>query len=65
MGTNHRGGSPGFVRVASNKPGPGGCTLVYPEFSGNRLYQTLGNLYTTTPKPAWSSRTSTPATSCT
>ena len=45
MGTNHRGGPPGFVRLASN--GPQRTTLIYPEYSGNRLYQTLGNLYTT------------------
>lgn len=44
MGTNHRGGSRGFVRVAKNDAF--GTVLVYPEFSGNRLYQTLGNLYT-------------------
>ena len=45
MGTNHRGGSPGFVRVAKNDASE--TILVYPELSGNRLYQTLGNLYTT------------------
>ncbi len=45
MGTNHRGGQPGFVRVAKNDSSE--TVLVYPEFSGNRLYQTLGNLYTT------------------
>lgn len=44
MGTNHRGGSPGFVRVAKNDTS--GTLLVFPEYSGNRLYQTLGNLYT-------------------
>jgi NAD(P)H-flavin reductase len=44
MDTNHRGGSPGFVRILSNDES--GLTLVYPEFSGNRLYQTLGNLNT-------------------
>lgn len=44
MDTNHRGGSPGFVRILSNSPS---CTLVWPEYSGNRLYQTLGNLHTT------------------
>ncbi|KAF7547692.1 hypothetical protein G7Z17_g7542 [Cylindrodendrum hubeiense] len=41
MDTNHRGGSPGLVRVAKNDAD--GLELVYPEFSGNRLYQTLGN----------------------
>jgi NAD(P)H-flavin reductase len=42
MDTNHRGGPPGFVRCLS---GEDGCTqLVYPEYSGNRLYQSLGNL---------------------
>ena len=47
MGTNHRGGPPGFVRLASNTKER--TTLVYPEYSGNRLYQTLGNL-SITPK---------------
>ncbi|TQN69128.1 hypothetical protein CSHISOI_06335 [Colletotrichum shisoi] len=42
MDTNHRGGPRGFVRVARNDVG--GVEIVYPEFSGNRLYQTLGNL---------------------
>ncbi|OCK78738.1 oxidoreductase-like protein [Lepidopterella palustris CBS 459.81] len=42
MDTNHRGGPPGFVRVLSNDDD--GAQLVYPEYSGNRLYQTLGNL---------------------
>jgi NAD(P)H-flavin reductase len=45
MDTNHRGGPPGFVRILSNNEE--GLTLVYPEYSGNRLYQTLGNLKTT------------------
>lgn len=45
MDTNHRGGPPGFVRVVSNTPS--GAVLVWPEYSGNRLYQTLGNLQTT------------------
>ncbi|KAH6618158.1 hypothetical protein B0J18DRAFT_436660 [Chaetomium sp. MPI-SDFR-AT-0129] len=44
MDTNHRGGPAGFVRVVSNTPD--NVTLVYPEYSGNRLYQTLGNLHT-------------------
>ena len=45
LSTNHRGGPPGFVRIAKNDET--GCILVYPELSGNRFYQTLGNLYTT------------------
>lgn len=44
MDTNHRGGPAGFVRVVSNDES--GAVIVYPEYSGNRLYQTLGNLYT-------------------
>uniref|UniRef100_A0A060SX02 ARAD1A09548p n=1 Tax=Blastobotrys adeninivorans TaxID=409370 RepID=A0A060SX02_BLAAD len=39
MDVNHRGGRPGFVRVSED-----GSQLIYPEYSGNRLYQTLGNL---------------------
>ncbi|PYI11343.1 putative oxidoreductase [Aspergillus sclerotiicarbonarius CBS 121057] len=42
MDTNIRGGPPGFVRLVSN--GPSGAVFAYPEYSGNRLYQTLGNL---------------------
>jgi len=45
MDTNHRGGPPGFVRILSNDEN--GLVMVYPEYSGNRLYQTLGNLITT------------------
>ena len=45
MDTNHRGGPPGFLRVMANNPKE--TTLVWPEYSGNRLYQTLGNLHTT------------------
>lgn len=45
LSTNHRGGPPGFVRVAKNDHS--GVVLLYPELSGNRLYQTLGNLYST------------------
>ncbi|RYP73616.1 hypothetical protein DL771_003504 [Monosporascus sp. 5C6A] len=44
MDTNHRGGPPGFVRVVNNSVAAG-VVLVYPEYSGNRLYQTLGNLH--------------------
>lgn len=42
MSTNHRGGPPGFIRVERNDSQS--VILVYPEYSGNRLYQTLGNL---------------------
>ncbi|EED23081.1 oxidoreductase, FAD-binding, putative [Talaromyces stipitatus ATCC 10500] len=42
MDTNYRGGPSGFVRIISNQPE--GAVLVYPEYSGNRLYQSLGNL---------------------
>ncbi|KAK9772935.1 hypothetical protein SCAR479_10445 [Seiridium cardinale] len=42
MDVNHRGGPPGFMRLFRNDSGA--VTLVYPEYSGNRLYQTLGNL---------------------
>lgn len=42
MDTNYRGGPSGFVRLVSNQPE--GAVLVYPEYSGNRLYQSLGNL---------------------
>lgn len=38
MDTNHRGGPAGFVRIVSD------TEFVYPEYSGNRLYQSLGNL---------------------
>ncbi|MFD6443829.1 pyridoxamine 5'-phosphate oxidase family protein [Promicromonospora sp. NPDC060204] len=43
MDTNNRGGAQGFVRVFSNSVDEG-VSLVYPEYSGNRLLQTLGNL---------------------
>ena len=42
MDTNHRGGPPAFIRVVSNDDS--GAVIAYPEYSGNRLYQTLGNL---------------------
>jgi len=47
MDTNYRGGPAGFCRLLSNTQDS--CVLIYPEYSGNRLYQSLGNL-TTTPK---------------
>ena len=41
VGVNHRGGRPGFVRAYSE----GGQTcLVLPDYSGNRFYQSLGNV---------------------
>jgi len=36
--TSHRGGPPGFVRVADER------TLLVPDFTGNSYYNTLGNL---------------------
>jgi len=42
MDTNIRGGPTGFVRVLQNTDHE--VSLVYPDYSGNRLYQTLGNL---------------------
>lgn len=45
MDTNIRGGPRGFVRVMTNDTS--GAVLVYPEYSGNRLYQSLGNMQTT------------------
>lgn len=38
MDVNHRGGPLGFVRIIS------ASEIAYPEYSGNRLYQSLGNL---------------------
>lgn len=47
MGLNHRGGSPGFVRVYEDKIGEEITTyLVLPDHSGNRFYQSLGNIET-------------------
>lgn len=45
MDTNIRGGHRGFVRVISNDED--GAVIIYPEYSGNRLYQSLGNLHVT------------------
>ncbi|XP_006462985.1 hypothetical protein AGABI2DRAFT_207677 [Agaricus bisporus var. bisporus H97] len=42
VGMNHRGGLPGFVRVRKDRR-----TVVLPDFSGNRLMTTLGNIETT------------------
>ena len=35
----HRGGRPGFAEVAD-----GGRRMTFPDYSGNRMFQTLGNL---------------------
>lgn len=41
MDMSHRGGRPGFVKVASD-----GC-LTIPDFSGNKFFNTLGNILLT------------------
>jgi NAD(P)H-flavin reductase len=38
MDTNNRGGPAGYIRAISK------TEIIYPEYSGNRLYQSLGNL---------------------
>ncbi|MFJ7729287.1 pyridoxamine 5'-phosphate oxidase family protein [Neobacillus sp. NPDC097160] len=38
MDTSHRGGMPGFVHVINEK------TIVFPDYSGNMLFNTLGNI---------------------
>lgn len=35
---SHRGGRPGFVRVDAD------CVLTFPDFAGNRFFNTLGNI---------------------
>ena len=47
MDTNHRGGPPGFIRVQQPADENEPSTIVWPEYSGNNLYQTLGNLMAT------------------
>lgn len=44
MDTNLRGGPPGFVRILPSSSTSTPTTIIWPEYSGNRLYQTLGNL---------------------
>ncbi len=47
MGVNHRGGAPGFTRIYEETDGDGITTyLVLPDYSGNRFYQSLGNIET-------------------
>ncbi|ETI20587.1 hypothetical protein G647_08625 [Cladophialophora carrionii CBS 160.54] len=47
MDCNHRGGPPGFIRVTQPDNPDESSTIVWPEYSGNNLYQTLGNLEAT------------------
>ncbi|KAK5113385.1 hypothetical protein LTR62_003485 [Meristemomyces frigidus] len=44
MDTNHRGGPAGFVRVFSDGTGKEPAAIYWPEYSGNKLYQSLGNM---------------------
>ncbi|MGC3940370.1 oxidoreductase [Roseobacter sp. EG26] len=45
MGVNHRGGAPGFTRLYEETKGDRTTTyLVLPDHSGNRFYQSLGNI---------------------
>lgn len=47
MDANIRGGPQGFIRVAQPQSLDEASTIVWPEYSGNNLYQTLGNLEAT------------------
>lgn len=47
IGVNHRGGAPGFTRIYEKVEGGQVTTyLVLPDHSGNRFYQSLGNIET-------------------
>lgn len=47
MGFNHRGGAPGFVRAyEESEDGTVTTYLILPDHSGNRFYQSLGNIET-------------------
>ncbi|CUH41245.1 pyridoxamine 5'-phosphate oxidase family protein [Ruegeria atlantica] len=47
MGVNHRGGAPSFTRIYEEVEGDQVTTyLVLPDHSGNRFYQSLGNIET-------------------
>ncbi len=47
MGVNHRGGAPGFTRLYEETDGAQVTTyLILPDHSGNRFYQSLGNIET-------------------
>ena len=43
LGLNHRGGAPGFVRTYEAN---GNTYILIPDYSGNRFYQSLGNIET-------------------
>ncbi|UJR07373.1 hypothetical protein I4U23_011659 [Adineta vaga] len=43
LGLNYRGGNPGFVRTYEES---GHTFIVIPDYSGNRFYQSLGNIET-------------------
>ncbi|RMZ75614.1 hypothetical protein DV738_g5383, partial [Chaetothyriales sp. CBS 135597] len=47
MDCNYRGGPPGFIRVSQAQDVTVPTQIVWPEYSGNNLYQTLGNLVVT------------------
>ncbi|KIW12688.1 hypothetical protein PV08_09966 [Exophiala spinifera] len=47
MDCNYRGGPPGFIRIVQPDDSEEASTIVWPEYSGNALYQTLGNLRVT------------------
>ncbi|EXJ92956.1 hypothetical protein A1O3_01512 [Capronia epimyces CBS 606.96] len=47
MDVNHRGGPQGFMRTHQPDNPDEGTIIIWPEYSGNNLYQTLGNLETT------------------
>ncbi|KAL9623607.1 MAG: hypothetical protein Q9160_002063 [Pyrenula sp. 1 TL-2023] len=44
MDCNIRGGPPGFIRVLPSSSSTQPSSVIWPEYSGNLLYQTLGNL---------------------
>ncbi|KAK4579938.1 hypothetical protein LTR86_000139 [Recurvomyces mirabilis] len=44
MDTNHRGGPAGFLRVLADGTSGKPAAVVWPEYSGNRFYQSLGNM---------------------
>jgi hypothetical protein len=41
MDASHRGGSPGFIHLAQ---GEGGTRVSIPDYAGNQMFNTLGNL---------------------